>query len=157
MYGVPDYEPGTRGARISVPTLFFSRREGGGAIVVRLTSAETSTFEEDVTIAEATLSYVLADGTKRTTEISIVLPAGISPSGDPAYFSEESARRAAVLLDTALALKEATRAAWDGRYDDAEQILVEFLDEFDQATLGMSVRGTATSQRLQLFREILNC
>ena len=96
VYGVPDYEPGTSGARISVPTLLFSRREGGGAIVVRLTSAETSTFEEDVTIAEATLSYVLADGTKRTTEFSIGLPAGIAPGGDPAYFSEASARRAAV-------------------------------------------------------------
>lgn len=155
VYGVPDYEPGTRGARISVPTLFFSRREGGGAIVVRLTSAETSTFEEDVTIAEATLSYVLPDGTKRSTEFSIVLPAGISPSGDPAYFSQESARRAAVLLDTALVLKQATRAAWDGRYDDAEQMLVEFLDGFDQATLGMSDRTDPSSRGLKDERELL--
>ena len=155
VYGVPDYEPGTRGARISVPTLFFSRREGGGAIVVRLTSAETPDLEEDVTIGEATLSYTLADGTERSAEFSIVLPAGISPSGDPAYFSEESARRAAVLLDTALVLKEATRAAWDGRYDDAEQMLVEFLNELDQATLGMSDRTDPSSRGLKDERELL--
>ena len=52
-------------------------------------------------------------------------------------------------------LQDATRAAWDGRYDDAERMLEEFLDEFDQATLGMSDRTDPSSRGLKDERELL--
>jgi Ca-activated chloride channel family protein len=155
VYGVPDYTPGQRGARIEVPTLFFSRREGGGSIVVRLTSAEAPTFEEAVTAGNALLSYTLPDGTRRHGETALTLPAGLSSTGDPPWFSESSARRAALLLDTVLVLKDATRAAWNRNYNDAARMIEEFLPFFDQASLGMSDRTDPSSRGLKDERQVL--
>lgn len=154
VYGVPDYIPGSRGARVHVPTLFFSAREGG-VIVVRLTFREPPTFEEDVTVGHLSMSYTLASGEQRAMSGDVVLPAGLSPEGDPPFFSEESARRAAVLLDTVLVLREATKAGRDGRQSDATALLREFLTHFDEATLGMSDRTDATSRGLSDERGLL--
>ncbi len=155
VYGVPDYTPGQRGARIEIPTLFFSRREGGGTIVVQLTSAAAPTFEEAITAGHATLAYTLPDGTRRTSETPLTLPAGLSATGEPPWFSEDSARRAALLLDTVLVLKDATRAAYYGNERDATAMLQDFLDYFDMASLGMSDRTDPSSRGLKDEREML--
>lgn len=155
VYGVPDYTPGQRGARIDIPTLFFSRREGGGTIIVRLTAAEAPTFEEAITAGHATLSYTLPNGKRRTSETSLTLPAGLSPTGDPPWFSEDSARRAALLLDTVLVLKDATRAAYFGNEQDATTMLQDFLDYFNSASLGLSDRTDPSSRGLKDEREML--
>jgi Ca-activated chloride channel family protein len=155
VYGVPDYIPGTGGARIVVPTMFLSRREGGGAIVVRLTTSATPTFEEDVTFGELSLRYTLADGTRERSSLDVTVPAGTAPTGDPPYFSDPSLRRAALLLDTALVLKDADRAAYQGREADAGKMLTAFLAYFDQASLGMSDRTGRSSRGLRDERDLL--
>lgn len=155
VYGVPDYIPGARGARVEIPTLFFSRREGSGLIIVRLTFAETPTFETPVTLAQASLSYTLADGTQRSAATELVLPAGLAPEGDPAYFSDSAAKRAALLLDTVLLMKDAVRAGRDGRSSDARQSIEQFLTLYDQTTLGMSDRTDPTARGLNEERELL--
>ncbi|MBI5863749.1 MAG: VWA domain-containing protein [Planctomycetes bacterium] len=96
VYGVADYTPGQFGAIIDVPTLFFSPREGGGAIIVRLTFGNPPTFEQPVSIATAAMQYKLRDGTQRQLSQEITLPAGLSQTGEPAWYSEPTAQRAAV-------------------------------------------------------------
>lgn len=154
VYGVPDYTPGSGGARMHVPTFFFSRREGG-AIVVRLTFRETPNFEQEATVGHLSLSYTLADGASHRSEMDLVLPAGLSATGEPAYFSDEAVRRAAVLVDTVLALREAVDSALESRAEAAVTMLEEFLEYFDEATLGMSNTTEKSSRRLSEERDLI--
>lgn len=155
VYGVPDYVPGARGAVVRVPTLFFSKREGGGAIVVRLTLAAAPTFETPVTVGVGALSYTLRTGEFREMSGELTLPAGLSPTGDPPYFSDAAARRAALLLDTALVLKFAAQAAWDRRYGAAAALIETFLPQFDAASQGLSDRTDPSSRGLSDERRLL--
>jgi len=155
VYGVPDYAPGSRGALIHIPTLFFSAREGGGAIVVRLTLAQSPTFETDVSVAQLRMSYTLTDGTPRELGGELVLSAGLSPTADPPFYSDDAVRRAALLLDTALMLRAAAQAGYDGRYADGAAEIRAFLAEFDKRSLGMSDRTDATSRGLSDERALL--
>lgn len=155
VYGVPDYVPGSRGAIVRVPTLFFSKREGGGAIVVRLTLAAAPSFEAPVTVAFGSLTYTLRTGELREMSGELALPAGLSPTGEPAYFSDEAARRAALLLDTALTLKTAAQAAWDGRHAAAATLIETFLPQFDAASQGLSNRTDPSSRGLSDERRLL--
>ncbi|MGE3183015.1 MAG: VWA domain-containing protein, partial [Phycisphaerae bacterium] len=155
VYGVSDYTPGQATARIRIPTLFFSARESGGAIVVRLTATEIPELVEDTEFGSAKLRYTLADGAQRTQEWSLVLPAGTSPEADPPYFSEAGMRRAAVLLDVALVLREAVDLAYDYNGDLAEDMIDAFLEYYDTATLGLSDRIDTTSRSLSDERRLL--
>ena len=155
VYGVPDYIPGSQGAVVHIPTLFFSPREGGGAIVVRLSFAETPTFESDVTFAQASMTYTLADGSTRELGGALVLPAGLSQTGEPPYYSETAVERAALLLDAAVVLKEACAAGDRRQYAQGIALIDEFLQSFDQRTLGMSDRTAPTSRGLGDERDLL--
>ncbi len=155
VYGVPDYEPGTNGARVFVPTLFLSRREGGGAVIVRLTFETNPTFNEAITIGEVAVSYTLTDGTSSQSEFALSLPAGLLPDGTTAYFSDAAARRGALLLDTSLALFDAADDAVEGRGRIAVENLTAFLDYFDEASRGMADRTDATSRGLSDGRDLL--
>lgn len=155
VYGVPGYTPGQSGAIVDIPTLFFSPREGGGAIVVRLTFATAPTFDQPVTVGQASMQYTLRDGSFRQLGQDLVLPAGLSPTAETPWFSEPTARRAALLLDTALVLKNAAQAGRDGRYPDGARLIRGFLDQFDIATLGMNDRLDATDRALSDERRVL--
>jgi hypothetical protein len=143
------------GAIVDIPTLFFSPREGGGAIVVRLTFAAAPTFEQPVVIGQASMQYTLRDGTFRQVGQELALPAGLSPKAETPWFSEPTARRAALLLDTALVLKNASEAGRDGRYVDGARFIRGFLEQFDQATLGMNDRLDPTDRALSDERRVL--
>lgn len=155
VYGVPDYVPGAHSAAVRIPTLFFSPREGGGAIVVRLTLAESPTFETDVLVGQMRMSYTLTDGTPRELSTDLVLGAGLSPAADPPFYSDAAVARAALLLDTALVLQEAAQAGYDSRYSDGADMISAFLETFDERSLGMSDRTDPTSRGLSDERELL--
>lgn len=155
IYGVPDYVPGAHSATVHVPTLFFSSRQGGGAIVVRLTFAQAPTFEQTVVLGDASLSYTLPDGTLRSQAGQLTLPAGLAPGGEPAFFSDDAARRAALLLDTALVFQAGVRAAWDNRYADGAKLIQDFLPVFDAASMGLSDRTAPGSRGLSDERALL--
>lgn len=155
VYGVPDYIPGTKGARIELPTLFASRRAGGGAIVVRLTLAETPTLQEDLALASLDLSYLPVDGAIQTSQFEIALPAATPPDGVPAYYSDDAVKRAAIVMDTALVLHDGAEAGNVRRYSDAADMLEGFLPYFDKTTLGMSDRTEPTSRGLSEERDLV--
>lgn len=156
VYGAPDYIPGSNGARIEIPTLFFSRREGGGSlIIVRLQFAQTPDFTTPAPVGSMTLRYRLLDGTQRETTTLVELPAVLAPGGEPPYFSDPALRRAAALLDTAVALREATIAASQGRWVEAGAMIDAFLPLFDAATRGLSDRVDASERSLSDERRLL--
>jgi Ca-activated chloride channel family protein len=155
VYGVPGYTPGQWGAVVNIPTLFFSPRENGGAIVVRLTFATPPTFDAPVIVGSASMQYTLRDGTFRQAGQELLLPAGLSPTAETPWFSEPTARRAALLLDTALVLRAAAQAGRDGRYADGARMIRGFLAQFDQATLGMNDRLDTTDRGLSEERRVL--
>jgi Ca-activated chloride channel family protein len=154
VYGVPDYLPGRTGARITVPTLFLSRRGGGAAIVMRLTFSTTPDFAQPVALGGLALAYTLPDGTRESSELALALPAGLSPTGEPAHFADPAARRGALLLDTALVLREAAWLGW-GRRLDAAQMIKDFLECFDEMSLGLSDRTDPSSRGLSQERRLL--
>ncbi len=165
VYGAPDYIPGQSTATIVIPTLFLSRRAGGGTIIVRLTYATPPAFDTPFQIADATLAYQLAEGGVRSTDFSLELPADLPQDGDPPYYSDHSARRAAILLDTVLVIQDASQQARNGRNQVAAEMLEDFLPWFDQSILGLSDRTEPTSRALSderdlietLLGTILNC
>lgn len=148
VFGVQDYVGSPDGAMIELPTLFFSRREGGGAIVVRLSAAQTPDFTVDRTFGSLQLSYRLPDGTELTQNTALTIPAGTAPGGEPPYFSDDAARRAAALLDVALGLHDAAELAGFGDYAGAATLLRELRTYYDEATLGLSDRVDTDSRSL---------
>ena len=74
VHGIPDYEPGTGGARIHVPTLFLSKREGGGSIMARLTLAAPPPEDEAFAVAEVSIAYTLADDSTESSEFQVSRP-----------------------------------------------------------------------------------
>lgn len=155
VYGVPDYVPGASGAEVTVPTLFFSRREGGGVIIIRLTFATTPTFDAPVPIADLGMSYTLRDGTVRQLGQSVTLPTGIAPNGDPAFYSDTAVHRAAVLLDTAKVLIDAATSGAAGNYAAGMDRLQQFLDGWDNGIRGLSDNTDSTSRSLGDERALL--
>lgn len=108
VLGVPDYKEDAEGAEMKIPTLFFSKREGGGAVMVAL-ALDDPDFADEVPLAVLDLSFVPVGSKERIRQrLEVFLPPGCDPEGEPPYFSQEGARKALVLADIATALKAAT-------------------------------------------------
>jgi len=155
VYGVPDYVPGAAGAQVVVPTLFFSRREGSGVVIVRLSLSSAPVEGVEHPLATVSMSYRLTDGTERSSAFDMALAPGMEPDGEPAYFSDESTRRTVVLLDTALVLHDAAEDALAGRGSEAISLIDSFLPRFDATILGLSDRTEPSSRGLSDERELL--
>lgn len=159
VYGVSDYAGSASGATITLPTLFFSRREGGGAIVVRFSTAQTPDFSVDRTIGSLRLTYALPDKSQAAQTVDLTIPAGTAPGGEPPWFFDPAARRAAVLLDTALGLHSAAELAYYAGYGGdngtAVSLLRNLLSYFDVATLGLSDQIDGDSRSLSDERRLI--
>jgi Ca-activated chloride channel family protein len=160
VYGVRDYYASVNNISFGVPTLFFSKRQGGGALVIRMSTAAPPDFSTDTTVGTLVLRYKLPDGTQLRQETALVVPAGTAPSGEPPYFSDSSARRAALLLDTVLTIKRAISMARTqpyvyGQRPLANLLLRDFLEYFDEAALGLSNKTDTDSRSLSDERAII--
>ncbi|MHC4917041.1 MAG: vWA domain-containing protein, partial [Planctomycetota bacterium] len=107
VLGVPEFEKESGKASISIPSLFLSKRGGGGTtmVAVKMSPAEGS---EGRRIADIELGFVtVATGEQITQKLSASLPGKVDPSGKKPYFSQPGSKKAVVLADAAVALRAA--------------------------------------------------
>ncbi len=163
VHGVPIEGPFSNRVSVTIPSLFLSKRAGGGAIMVRLRGGALVDFNEAITLADVTLSYVTPGGTTETQPIfSAVLPAGLDPSAEPDYFASPAAQRAVLLLNTAIVLQRTGEDAggdfWRYNFDRPRAIdrLTDFLPYFDAMAAGLEDRTATTSRALSEERTLLS-
>ncbi|MFQ5590584.1 MAG: VWA domain-containing protein [Phycisphaerae bacterium] len=164
IYGVPTSGPIGHTVDLSVPTLFLSGREGGGAILVRVRAGGFVDFTVDNTVAEIALAYTTPEGETETPPIvRAVLPAGLDPDAAESYFETEGSQRAVLLLNTALVLRNACNDVyqWGGFFipaADRERAitrLTEFLPYFDALAAELEDRTSPTSRSLSDERALV--
>ncbi len=109
ILGVPDYEKGAEGVELRIPSLFFSKREGGGASLVALRLAAPELANE-TDVATVDLSFLPVGSAERVRQrIDVFLPAGLDAKADSAYYSQPGAKKALALASAVTALKAACR------------------------------------------------
>lgn len=166
VYGVPFDEPLGHVVTIDVPTLFLSAREGGGAILIRLRAGALADFDVDNTVASIRLTYELPDGEQADQALSLLMPAGLDPAAESPYFETAGSRRAVLLLNTALVLRNASDDAYSWQYsywrsstdedlDRAVARLSEFLPYFDGLAEGLAERESENSRSLSQERTLV--
>lgn len=174
VYGIPF--TGTLANQIAfrIPSLFFSSREGGGAILLRARAGALVDFEQSNTVATVSLSYESLLGTVETAPtVRASLPERLDPQAGAAYYQDDSTKRAALLLDTALALHHAADDAfpqcsyYNDYYGDyyycaggndprrAQSRLVEFLPYFDGLSTELEDSTSPTSRTLSQERALV--
>jgi len=168
-YGLPDIDTNTHLLELTVPTLFLSKREGGGAIMIRLRPGAMVDFDEPIELATLELSYQPIKGNAVETVLDITLPAGLDPDAAERYFQTDGTRRGVLLLNTSLVLKNACEDAYGG-YDDytyyyrwpsdedygrAIARLTEFLPYFDALAEGLEDQPSPTSRSLSQERALI--
>ena len=165
VYGVPFDEPLGHVLTIGVPTLFLSAREGGGAILIRLRAGALADFDVANTVASIRLTYELQDGEQADQALALLMPAGLDPAAESSYFETEGSRRAVLLLNTVLVLRQAADDAHPGPYswsrpsdedlDRAAARLSEFLPYFDELAEGLAERESENSRSLSQERTLV--
>jgi Ca-activated chloride channel family protein len=167
LYGIPVSEealPHT--VEIVVPTLFLSSREGGGAIMLRIRPGSMADLTQAHTVADIDLTYTTPDGETFEDSLLARLPADLDPEAVTSYFESDAARRAVLLLNTALVLRNACQdMAGDPSYywryytsEDRQRAidrLTEFLPYFDALADGLEDRLSTTSRGLSDERALL--
>jgi Ca-activated chloride channel family protein len=119
VLGVPDYEKGAEGVELRIPSLFFSKREGGGASLVALRLAAPELANE-TDVATVDLSFLPVGSAERVRQrIDVFLPAGLDAKADEAYYSQPGAKKALVLASAVTALKAACRGQRAPRSQEA--------------------------------------
>lgn len=109
VLGVPDRKEDAEGAELRIPSLFFSKREGGGASLVALELAAPD-FAGEVELALVDLSFLpVGSGERKKQRLEVYLPAGLDPEAKTPYHSQPGARKALLLADAVAALKAACR------------------------------------------------
>jgi Ca-activated chloride channel family protein len=109
VLGVSDYKKGAEGVELKIPSLFFSKRQGGGASMVALRLAGAD-FAKEVETATVDLSFLpVGAGEKVRQRIEVFLPAGLDPGAATPYYSQPGAEKALLLANAVGALKAACR------------------------------------------------
>jgi Ca-activated chloride channel family protein len=119
VLGVPDHEKGAEGVELRIPSLFFSKREGGGAsfVALRLAAADLA---NETDVATVDLSFLPVGTAERVRQrIDVFLPAGLDTKADAAYYSQPGAKKALVLASAVSALKAACRGQRAPRSQEA--------------------------------------
>ncbi|MCO6439330.1 MAG: VWA domain-containing protein [Phycisphaerae bacterium] len=168
VYGLPEEFQAARELTLNLPTLFFSRRQGGGIVFVRLRGGSLVDFTQPITAATVALSYKTPDGNTVTpAPLAAELPGELSEDADPPYFSSSGVQRGVLLLNTALVLKGACEDIWGDYYsgsyywyyygdpDRAAERISEFLPYFDTLAEGLDDRADETSRGLSDERALL--
>ncbi len=168
-YGLPEIDTNTHLLEMTIPTLFLSSREGGGAILIRLRPGAQVNFEEEVHAATVELTFAETDGAEaRTTTFDVVLPAGLDADAAVPWFETPGVQRGVLLLNTALVLKNACFDGYGGwRYfsslDDyvspdrerGRRRLTEFLPWFDTLAEGLEDQPSPESRSLSQERAVV--
>ena len=167
VYGLPNVEDRSHVLELSVPTLFLSSREGGGLILIRLRPGALAETEEEIALATIEMTYRSADDpTTNTTTTAAVLPGGLDPTFVQDYFETLGTRRAVLLLNTALTLRNACNDVFDlGTYgyhytsdQDFERgvkRLEDFLTYFDSMAEGLEDQASEQSRSLSQERALV--
>ncbi len=168
MHGIPsDAQSLPHELELDIPTLFLSSQQGGGSILIRVRPGALVDFSVENTVADVALSYTTNDGQRITQPtVSATIPLGLDPESASSYFENDGAKRAVLLLNTALTIQSACRDAeyWYGRsgwdyypadYDRAVERLTEFLPYFDGLAAGMEDRVSDTSRTLSQERALV--
>ncbi len=164
VHGIETEEPYLNVAELTIPTVFFSSRAGGGAIMMRMRAGAMVDFDLENTLAEVSLSYETPEGLTKTQEpVSAVLPSGLDSTGEVDYFQDDAARRAVLLLNTAIVLHKTCEDAYayygwyysGGDYGRAVDRLTEFLPYFDELAEGLEDQASSTSRKLSDERALL--
>jgi Ca-activated chloride channel family protein len=170
VYGIPVEEPLPHVLDLQIPTLFLSTRQGGGATLVRLRPGALVDFSEEQAIAEIVLTYTTAEGTQQTAPpVTALMPGGFDAEATVNYFENDGTKRAVLLLNTALVL----RNACDDAYEDSDYYgyywydfdptgmaqaidrLTEFLPYFDALAAGLENSVSEASRTLSQERSLL--
>jgi Ca-activated chloride channel family protein len=110
VLGVPDFEKESGTASMSIPSLFLSKRQGGGTTMVAV-SMKAPQASEGKKIGDIELGFVTVAGEKITQKLVARLPGELDPSAKIPYFSQPGAKKATVLADAAVALRAACSGA----------------------------------------------
>jgi len=162
--GIETEEPYANFAELTIPTVFFSTRAGGGAIMMRMRAGALVDFDLENTLAEVSLSYETPEGvTKTQAPVFAVLPHGLDSTGELDYFQDDAAKRAVLLLNTAIVLRKTCEDAhayygwhyYGGDYGRAVDRLTEFLPYFDGLAEGLEDQASSTSRKLSEERALL--
>jgi Ca-activated chloride channel family protein len=172
-FGFPDAQAGGHTLELLIPSRFYSARQGGAAIFIRLRPGALVDFDETVEVATLTLDYRTSTGDSQSDSMQITLPVGQDPDAAEPYFETEATQRAVLLLNTALALKNASRDAFEGydrdeatgrtiyqfpELDDVNRALArltEFLPYFDDLAAGLPDQSAPTSRSLSQERAVV--
>ncbi len=156
-----------------IPSLFYSNRQGGAAIFIRLRPGALVDFSEPIEAADLSLVYKTTTGEALSEAKSVTLPAALDPTATEPYFETDATKRAVLLLNTAIVLQNACRDAYSGSYyDDAAREwvyhypdivdfdraiarLTEFLPYFDALAEGLEDQPDETSRSLSSERALV--
>jgi len=165
-YGLPQIDTNTHLLELTIPTLFLSSREGGGAILIRLRPGAQVTFDEELHAATVELTFAEEpDAAPSTTKFEVVLPPDLDPDAAQPWFETPGVQRGVLLLNTALVLKNACEDSYGSRdywgdyvprdRERARQRLTEFLPYFDALAEGLVDQPTPDSRALSQERGVV--
>jgi Ca-activated chloride channel family protein len=114
VLGVPDFKKDSGKATIRIPSLFLSKRQGGGATMIAIGTKVLDSSARK--IADVELGFATVRGEQISQKLVAGLPRKVDPSGKTPFFSQPGAKKAVLLADAAVALKAACAGvAYPGR------------------------------------------
>ncbi len=105
VLGVPDFKKDNTRASIKIPSLFLSKRGGGGTTMVAIRMKAPTDSERK--IADIQLGFVTVRGEQIVQKLIARLPGKMDPTGLVPFYSQPGAKKAVLLADLAIALKTA--------------------------------------------------